>query len=168
MLPTDTSLRHSHKVLAELATSAPPPPYSGLHNSLTEDDDGNDDEDVSLSPPQPPITINIDTSTRIIGHANTIHLPPSPSSPAHIAGMLLAALKSAQQDDGKRGVDIKLEAGFSIYGSRNVVLTGTLGTQGLAMEKRKQSETQGSVNGAQNAASRKRRAESVSGAALWN
>ena len=76
--------------------------------------------------------------------------------------MLLAALKSAQQDDGKRGVEIKLQTGFSICGSRNVVVFGTTGAQGLAKEKMKQCETPSSVDGGQRTASRKRRAESVS------
>lgn len=79
--------------------------------------------------------------------------------------MLLAALKSAKQDSGKSGVEIKLQTGFSICGSRNVVMLGTPGAQGLAKEQMKQCQTQSSVDYGQNTASRKRRAESVSEAA---
>ncbi|KAA6411178.1 MAG: hypothetical protein FRX48_05490 [Lasallia pustulata] len=158
MLPSDSLLHQSHKILADI-TSVPPPPYSKPHNPPTddEDDEGNDDGTVSS---QPPITITVDTSTRIVGHANDIHLPHSPSPPGQIACMLLAALKSAQQDGGKRGLEIKLQTGFSICGSRNVVVLGPMGAQGLAKEKRPQGEPQSSVDGGQNTASRKRRAES--------
>lgn len=159
MLPSDTLLHQSHKILADLATVSPPP-YSNPHNPVTDDDDDEGDDEGNVSS-QPPITITLDTSTRIVGHANAIHLPP-PSSPAHLAGMLLAALKSAQQDGGKRGVAIKLQTGFSVCGSRNVVVLGTTGPHGLVKEKMKQGETQSYVDRGQTTASRKRRAESVS------
>lgn len=162
MLPFDTLLHQSHKIQADLA-SVPPPPYTNPHNPLTDDDnDEGCDEGNVVS--QPPITITVDTSTRIVGHANAIHLSPSPS-PAHVAGMLLAALKSAQQDGGTRGVEIKLQTGFSICGNRNLVVLGATGAQGLAKEKMKPCESQSSVDSGQNTVSRKRRAESVSGAA---
>lgn len=162
MLPFDTLLHQSHKIHADLA-SVPPPPYTIPHNPLTDDDndEGCDEGNVAS---QPPITITVDTSTRIVGHANAIRLPPSPS-PAHVAGMLLAALKTAQQDGGTRGVEIKLQTGFSICGNRNMVVLGATGAQGLAKEKMKPCESQSSVDSGQNTVSRKRRAESVSGAA---
>ncbi|KAI4135808.1 MAG: hypothetical protein LQ347_000354 [Umbilicaria vellea] len=162
MLPFDTLLHQSHKTHADLA-SVPPPPYANPHSPLTDDDDDEGCDEGNIAS-QPPITITVDTSIRIVGHSNAVHLPPPPS-PAHVAGMLLAGLKSAQQDGGKRGVEIKLQAGFSICGNQNMVVLRATGAQSLAKEKTKPCESQSPVDSSQTAVGRKRRAASVSEAA---
>jgi hypothetical protein len=164
--PTDSlhlqNLKLSGFIASTRAAQAPPPAYSATTPTTpppNEDQLAEDDDDYDYPSTQPaPITINIDNSLTVQGHANTIVLPstsspaslPSPTSlPAgtqtcahpnphtgrveRITGMVLTALKdaglldSAPDMDGQmmsRPVDIHVNAGIILKGSRNTVCTG--------------------------------------------
>ncbi len=166
MLPPTDSVQHQILRLRALfpSTQEPqtsPPAYSPT-NPMTPalyEDHLTDEEDYGYPESRPaPITINIDASLKIEGHANTIFLPPassptsSPSSSAtpspaaissrpcyqngrveKVTSMVLAALKeadlfkSARAMDGgttSRQVEISVNAGIVLKGSRNTVCSG--------------------------------------------
>lgn len=128
-------------LLAALLSSTLPQPT----NSTTESsEDG---------PPQLPMTITIDATTRIIGHCNTIQLP----SAEKIAGLMTVAMKGTGISGSERKIEVKVAAGVEIRGSKNVVIAigkrgqtgGNEGSNGVGGE------------GERGEVGRKRRAESV-------
>ena len=171
MQPPTDSLHHQNLKLAEFIsngqiTQAPRPAYPTTtptppapnNDQLAEYDDGDYDHPSAYPAP---ITINIDASLKIEGHANTIILPPSGSSPPtslssspeqlsaqprggaqrpspkgraeRFTRMALTALKDAglldpiPDIDGqmmRSPVDLHVNAGIFLKGSRNMVCTG--------------------------------------------
>lgn len=101
MLPPSDSLHHQNLKIAEFissiqATQAPPPAYSSTRPAtaaIDQDQSAEDDDDYDYdcpSTPPAPITINIDASLKVEGHANTIvlstvaSLPAAPSTPSKL------------------------------------------------------------------------------------
>ena len=77
-------------------------------------------------PPPPSQTITLDASTRIIGHCNTIHLSSSPSSTDQthrIEHLMRGALSDATR--GTQGVNLVVQAGINVMGSKNVICFGS-------------------------------------------
>ncbi len=107
------------------------------------------------SPPQLPMTISIDATTRIMGHGNTIHLP----SAERIAGLMTVAMKGTGVNESDRKIEVKVAAGVEIRGCKNVVLS--VGKQGPAGGKEGSNRMDSSGQGEGEEAGRKRRAGSV-------
>ncbi|KAK3168826.1 hypothetical protein OEA41_005274 [Lepraria neglecta] len=82
---------------------------------------------ISPRPQQPQAqqTITIDASTRIMGHCNTIQLAsPSPQEQAtKIEHLVRGVLASTEK--GHASVNITVQAGFNLMGSKNVVTFGS-------------------------------------------
>ncbi|KAG7006741.1 hypothetical protein G7Y79_00013g035130 [Physcia stellaris] len=85
------------------------------------------------------MTITIDTATNIIGHGNTIQLPSPTTTTDRIHSLLEIACRhlpdrSAPDEEAEYGddgfapgpmeVEIKVNAGVNICGSKNVVILG--------------------------------------------
>ncbi|MCJ1454746.1 hypothetical protein MMC28_005099 [Mycoblastus sanguinarius] len=109
-------------------------------------------------------TITIDTSTRIIGHCNNVHFSSiSPMEQAvRIEEIVRGALNTQgageEKSKGKVNVNVTVQAGISIMGSKNVVVINQGREIAKGMEKWKAEESKEKVG--MPLAGRKRRAES--------
>ncbi|KAL6718111.1 hypothetical protein ACLMJK_004198 [Lecanora helva] len=81
--------------------------------------------------PQSPVqapqhqTISIDTSTRIIGHCNTINLSSSPSSTNQALRVeQLVSRILADTPRGNERINLTMQAGVNVVGSKNMVVFG--------------------------------------------
>lgn len=172
MLPPFDSLQHQNLKLPEFISSSqtaqvPPPAYSATilaTPALSEDQLAEEEEDDGydhFSSPPAPITIRIDASLKIEGHANTVVFPqssPLPTKPSsslnlhtamtgtqkgtaqsgrveRLTNMVLTTLKDAglfknstgeldDQPPMRRPIDIHLDAGIRLKGSKNTVCSG--------------------------------------------
>lgn len=99
MLPPTDSLRHQNLKVAELISTI----QAAQSNTTTAAPRANelagaDDDCEYMAPRQAPITINIDSSLKIEGHANTVVVQPSPSpSPNQSSPSGLSGASSATQ-----------------------------------------------------------------------
>ncbi|MCJ1338165.1 hypothetical protein MMC09_003450 [Bachmanniomyces sp. S44760] len=90
-----------------------------------------------------PYTIVIDPSTRVIGHCNTLQLPqPTLESPSKIAAAVAMALKKLENEmpEGntyRRVINVKVQTGVSICGSKNIVVFQRSATSCAGMRKPK-------------------------------
>lgn len=90
------------------------------------------------------MTITIDASTNIIGHANTVQLPSTATTNDRITHLLEIAFKNLPDktsiqdedydDDGyavpkPMNVEVKVQAGVNICGSKNIVVLGGGGSR---------------------------------------
>ncbi|MCJ1484583.1 hypothetical protein MMC06_004754 [Schaereria dolodes] len=93
------------------------------------------------SDPKPPINITVDASIRIVGHCNDLHLPSQPiEGSTKLAATIALALKHAGATQaahgGRRPINIRVQGGTSICGSRNTVAIGSrVGKKTLVMKK---------------------------------
>jgi len=103
-------------------------------------------------PPSPTTTITIDASTRIMGHCNTIYMPSSPASTPEsgISSLLTSALRNLPTSpaaptspfgNGWGGLpsprfDVKVQAGVSVVGSRNLVVLGGSGKLAAGLKRK--------------------------------
>jgi hypothetical protein len=164
MLPPTDSLQHQNLKLAEFISSTQitqpaPPAYFATnhraaalhHEQLAADDDDDDDDDDAgydfISSRPAPITIKIDASLKIEGHANTIVLPsacpPSSTTPQpspqngrvdRLTNMVLTALKDAgllnstQETNSpagsRRPLEVHVNAAIVLKGNKNTVCSG--------------------------------------------
>lgn len=149
--------------------------------------DYDDEEDVEQQSAPAPITINIDASLKIEGHGNTVVVPSgmaSPTSPTtptgtqatsqqaqalradRITTTVLAALKASgvldtQNGAGQRPVEISVNAGIVVKGSKNVICAGGVVSKLVKRDQQQQGKASDGPHGVSPTGSRKRRAESV-------
>ena len=122
--PDALRLLSLYTMLASLAAPISPKPSVPTSSSSQGSD-----------PATPTMTIKIDASTTILGHSNTIQLP-STDRIKHLLEIAFKNIpdKSSIQDDEydedgyavlrPMNVEVKVQAGVNICGSRNVVISG--------------------------------------------
>ncbi|KAL2042880.1 hypothetical protein N7G274_004640 [Stereocaulon virgatum] len=122
---------------------------------------------TSPRPPQPQQTITIDASTRIMGHCNTVQLAsPSLQEQAAKLEQLLRSAVAGSTEKAPAGVNITVQAGFNLMGSRNVVTFGSSSSSSSSSPAKETArvsalgEVRTSVKVDDQSAGRKRRAES--------
>ena len=141
---TDTPLDHDHealKLLSFYTLVASLVPNSNLPSITPQSPKSTHFSSSSAPSETPKMKITIDTSTTIIGHGNTIQLPSPATTNERIQSLLEIACRhlpdrSAADDEeveygdegyappGAMDVEIRLNAGVNICGSKNVVLLG--------------------------------------------
>lgn len=132
MQPPNESITHQQHKISEFvvngrtirAPAAPPPTYRDATNpavankdQTTYTEDEEDDEEYCLTPP--PITIDIDATTRVDGHWNSVPFPTNHT----VVPMVINALKHVgvlgDKEDQRRAINIKINASTTIRGNSN-------------------------------------------------
>ena len=126
-----------YTMLAALA--APISPADSLSHNASAKQEHTSSPCQGSDPEAPTMTITVDASTNIIGHNNTIQLPSSDTTNDRITHLLEIAFKnlpdksSIQDEDYDEdgyavpkpmNMEVKVQAGVNICGSRNVVVLG--------------------------------------------
>ena len=134
--PEALQLLSLYTMLASLASGSLPNESSPKHSTLAGSPSISDKPVSSL----PTVIIAVDASTHVLGHGNTIQLPSPSTTNEQVKSLLKTSFQhlpdglsipehATDEDDGFTtlapiNVEVKVKAGISICGSKNVLVLG--------------------------------------------